>query len=65
MAMSVSNKHPAQASCGRFDYVPRVESVYYGVTETSVSPQCHRYAGSGSIFDAGARARVCSGSMFE
>jgi hypothetical protein len=63
--VSVSNKHPAQPSCGRLDYVPRVESVYYGVTEASVSPQCHRYSGGGTIFDAGARACVGSGSVFE
>ena len=65
MAVFVSNKHPAEPSCRRLDHVPRVESVYDGVTESSVSPQGHGYGGSGAIFDAGACARVSSSSVFE
>jgi hypothetical protein len=65
VAVSISNKHPAQTSCGRLDYVPRVEGVNYGVTESSISPQSHRYGGGGTVFDAGAGARVGICSVFE
>jgi hypothetical protein len=65
VAVSVSDEHPAQSSGGRLDHVPWVEGVYYGVTEASVSPQCHGYGGGGTVLDAGSRTRVGSGSVLE